>query len=122
MPLYVFEVLRPDGGIVTTDERDLPESSEAWGHLEVLAIQLQHQNQSDLLLRVKDVDGVIVILTGVAGAIASVERCRQLTCPIKDLLAGGAVRLGACAPCMSVPIDEVPRVDLSSLSVRLPLR
>ena len=112
MPLFSFEVLRPDGSNVVADERDLPSNAEIWGHLEVLAIQLRRHR--DLQLRVKDLDGSIVVLSGIDIAIATIERCRRTTCPIKELLASGA-RICACAPCMSIPVSEIPWLDLPDM-------
>ena len=84
MPLFSFEVLWPDGSNLVADKRDVPSNVEVWGHLEVLAIQLRRHR--DLQLRVKDADGSIVILSGIL-PIATIERCRRTTCPIKELLA-----------------------------------
>jgi hypothetical protein len=121
MPRFTFEVLGPDNLLLVADERDLPSSAEAWGHIEVLALQLRRHSQ--LRLRVKDQDGVAIILTGIAASIASIERCRNVECPIKDLLAGcGGGRPEACAPCMSIPVAEIPRLDLPWALRRLPIR
>ena len=121
MPRFTFEVLGLDDLVLVADERELSSGSEAWGHLEVLALQLRWHRQ--LRLRVKDTDGVVIIRTGIVASIASIERCRNVECPIKDLLAGrGGVRSGACAPCMSIPVAEIPRLELPAsrhpLSVR----
>jgi len=109
MPLFSFEVLRPDGSNLVSDKRVLPSNAEAWGYLEVLAVQLRRHR--DVQLCVKDSDGSIVILSGIATLIATIERCGRTTCPIKDLLASGA-RRRACAPCMSIPLSEIPWLDL----------
>ena len=111
MPLFTFEALLTDGANIVADTRDLPSSAEAWGPLEVLAIQLRQRKE--VLLRVKDKDGLNVILTRVANAIVSIERCRKTTCPIKDLLAvRGGEQLDACAPSKSIPVSEIPSPDL----------
>jgi len=111
MPLFTFEVVGPDDLTLVADERDLPSSAEAWGHLEVLALQLRRHSQ--LRLRVKDPEGVVIIRTGVAPPIASIERCRNVACPIKDLLAGrGGEGRETCAPCMSIAVAEIPWLDL----------
>jgi hypothetical protein len=114
MPLFTFQVLRPDGRVLADNRRDLPSSTELWGHLEVIAIQLRRHK--DLLLVVRDEDDDIVALTGITNVIVSLERCRQSTCPIKDLLAGRNERPGACAPCMSIAVREIPRLDLADAS------
>ena len=115
MPLFTFQVLRPGGHVLADNRRDLPSSAELWGHLEVIAIQLR--GHKDLLLVVRDEDDDIVALTGIANVIASLERCRQSTCPIKDLLAGRNERLGACAPCMSIAVREIPGLDVADASL-----
>lgn len=110
MPLLSFEVLRPDGSNLVASKRDLPSIADAWGHLEVLAIQLRHRR--DVQLCVRDSDGSIVILAGITVVIATIERCGRTGCPIKDLLASGA-RSCLCAPCMSIPVSEIPWLDLT---------
>src|SRR5260370_2471139 len=115
MPLFTFQVLRRGGHGLADNRRDLPSSAELWGHLEVIAIQLR--GHKDLLLVVRDEDDDIVALTGIANVIASLERCRQSTCPIKDLLAGRNERLGACAPCMSIAVREIPGLDVADASL-----
>jgi hypothetical protein len=121
MPLFTFEVLGPDGFLLVADKRDLPGSAEAWGHLEVLALQLRQHNE--VRLRVKDPEGTAIILTGIANPIASIERCRNIGCPIKDLLAGrGGERLAACAPCMSIAVAAIPWLDLPESLRRPPVR
>jgi hypothetical protein len=116
MPLFVFQLLWPGGRVLAEDRRELPSSAELWGHLEVIAIQLRRHK--DLLLVVRDEDDDIVALTGIANVIVSLERCRQATCPIKDLLAGRNERLSAGAPCMSVAVREIPGLDLPDASLR----
>jgi hypothetical protein len=60
----------------------------------------------------RDEGDEIVALTGIANVVVSLERCRQATCPIKDLLAGRDERLGLCAPCMSIAVRNIPGLDL----------
>jgi hypothetical protein len=110
MTLFTFQVLQPDGSILAGDQRDLPSSKELWGHLEVIAIQLRQRR--DLLLVVRDEDDGIVALSGVASVIDSLKRCVKANCPVKDLLADGGVEIGACAPCMSIEVLEIPRLKL----------
>jgi hypothetical protein len=105
VPHYSFEVVRADGSSLVAAKRDLPSHADAWGHLEVLAIQLRHRR--DVQLCVRDSDGSIVILSGIAIAIAAIERCGWTACPIKDLLASGAPTC-ACAPCMTIPVSKIP--------------
>jgi hypothetical protein len=116
MPLFTFQVLWPGGRVLADDRRELPSSAELWGHLEVIAIQLRRRR--DLLLVVWDEDDGIVAMTGIANVIVSLERCRQATCPIKDLLAGRNERLGAYAPCMSIAVREIPGLDLPDTLLR----
>ena len=119
MPLYSFEVVRADGSNLVAAKRDLPSNAEAWGYLEVLAIQFRRHR--DVQMCVRDSDGSIVILSRIAILIASIERCARTTCHVKDLLASGA-RRRVCAPCMSIPVSEIPWLDLpgSFQSVRRP--
>lgn len=116
MPLFTFQVLQPGGGVLADDRRDLPSSAELWGHLEVIAIQFRQHKE--LLLVVRDGDDGIVALTGIANVIVSLERCRRAICPIKDLLADRDVRLGACAPCMSISVRDIPRLGMPDVLLR----
>jgi hypothetical protein len=121
MPLFTFEVLGPDDLLLVADKRDLPSGGEAWGHLEVLALQLRHH--SEVRLRVKDPDGIAIILTGIANPIASIERCGNVACPIKDMLAGrDGGRPEACAPCISIALAEIHWLDLPESLRRPPVR
>jgi hypothetical protein len=120
MTLFKFQVLGRDGSIVARDQRDLPSSRELWGHLEVIAIQLQRHR--DLLLLVRDEKDGIVAMSGVAAVIDSLEQCRKAGCPIKGLLAGGGGETGACAPCMTIAALEIPRLDLANALFHTPTR
>jgi hypothetical protein len=111
MTQYTFQVLRPDGSVLVGDRRELPSSRELWGHLEVMAIQLRlHRN---LQLIVRDTDNGIVAMSGIASVIDSLKQCRKASCPIKDLLAGSVEEIGACAPCMTIPVLQIPRLDVA---------
>ena len=116
MTLFTFQVLRPDGSVLFSDRRELPSSRDLWGHLEVMAIQLRRHR--DLRLIVRDTDEGIVAMSGIASVIDSLKLCRKAGCPIKDLLSGSVEDVGASAPCMTIPVLEIPRLDLR-LSRRL---
>lgn len=110
MTLFTFQVLRPGGSVLAGDRRDLPSNQELWGHVEVIAIQLR--GHRDLVLRVSDGDGGIVASVSIASVIESLKQCRKVACPIKDLLASPDQEISACAPCMSIAVLDIPRLDL----------
>ena len=118
MTMFTFQVLRPDGSVLAGDRRDLPSNKEMWGHLEVIAIQLR--GRRDLVLRVSDEDGGIVASSGIASVVESLKRCRKVACPIKDLLASPDQEIGACAPCMSIAVLNIPRLDLPDAPFHAP--
>ena len=119
MTLFTFEVLRRDGSILAGDQRDLADSKDLWGHLEVIAIQLRRHR--DLLLLVRDKDHDIVALSGIASVIDSLERCPKAACPIKRLLEGSDEETGACAPCMSIAVLDIPRWELPDALFHAPM-
>jgi hypothetical protein len=110
MTLFTFQVVRPDGSVLLGDRRDLSSTKELWGHLEVMAIQLRRHRELQLIVR--DTEDGIVAMSGVASVIDSLKLCRQVSCPIKGLLAGSVEERGASAPCMTIAALEIPRLDL----------
>jgi hypothetical protein len=58
-----------------SDERTL------WRQVEALALRIQ--NTSCAFIRVKNSEGETVVRTGVDTAVASIEKCPCLACPLK---------------------------------------
>ena len=108
--LFTFQVLRPDGSVLLGDRRELPSIRELWGHLEIMAIQLRRHRELQLIVR--DTEDGIVAMSGVASVLDSLKLCRKAGCPIKDLLGGSVEEIGASAPCMTIAVLEIPRLDL----------
>jgi hypothetical protein len=52
-----------------------------WSRVEALA--LRTENRDNTFIRVKNSEGATVVRTGIATALASIEMCSCLTCPIK---------------------------------------
>jgi hypothetical protein len=116
MTLFTFQVVRPDGSVLLGDQRELPSIKELWGHLEVMAIQLRRHRELQLI--VKDLEEGIVAMSGVASVLDSLKLCRKAGCPMKDLLGVGVAEIGASAPCMTIAVLEIPRLDLRFSSGR----
>ena len=110
MTQFTFQVVRPDGSVLLGDRRELPSVKELWGHLEVMAIQLRRHRELQLIVR--DTEDGIVAMSGVASVIDFLKLCRHVGCPIKERLAGSVEEIGAIAPCMTVAVLEIPRLDL----------
>lgn len=84
MPQYTFELVRDFEAPVVVDIRSFPNSRAAWCHIEFLA--LRHRDEARARLQVKNSDGEIIILTGIATAVASAKRCSEAQCLVKRLL------------------------------------
>ena len=48
------------------------------------------------------------------------KRCRNVACPIKDLLASPDQEIGARATCMSIAVLDIPRLDLPAALFHAP--
>jgi hypothetical protein len=84
MPEFSFEIVRQ--GDVSTVAHVLRLSGERaiWRQVEVLALRIQYSDRT--FIRVKNSEGEIVVRAGVATAIASIENCPRLACPLKKEL------------------------------------
>jgi hypothetical protein len=81
MPLFSFEIAQGGKPPFVARTESLPDIRAAWCQVEALALTIGRRDGASI--RVKNADGGIVILTGVATALAMVEKCSRLDCPLK---------------------------------------
>lgn len=80
MPLFTFETDIADEPATIAVE-SLPDQKAAWCYVEFLATQLKLE--SGARIRVKNAEGEVIIDAGARTAIASIDWCRNLACPLK---------------------------------------
>lgn len=81
MPLFSFEIAQGGKPPFVARTESLPDIRAAWCQVEALALTIGHRDGASI--RVKNADGGIVILTGVATALAMIEKCNRPDCPLK---------------------------------------
>ncbi len=81
MPHFTFELSRNDEPPVVIYRQNLPDNRSAWCRVEFLACG--HKSDRDMCIRVRDREGVVIIRTGVATALASIEQCPRTRCPLR---------------------------------------
>ncbi|MGH6841609.1 MAG: hypothetical protein ACREDV_05880 [Methylocella sp.] len=98
MPVFTFEIVRHGEAPVIAGVLRLPDERLMWCRAEAWlsderaiwcraeALALRIENRDGALIRVKNSEGETVILTGVATALASIEKCSCVACPLKRKL------------------------------------
>ncbi|GLI95477.1 hypothetical protein LMG27198_44690 [Methylocystis echinoides] len=84
MPPIRFELLRSDGAPVVYFPASLPLYRRLWCQVEVMALYLQDGPLTRI--RVKGADEEMLLQTGVATALASIQACEFSACPLKSRL------------------------------------
>jgi hypothetical protein len=74
MTLFSFEVVRAGRPPLVVRTTDLDDPAAAWREVEIVALMMR--NYPGASIRVKNAEGGIVILAGLATALATAERCR----------------------------------------------
>jgi hypothetical protein len=101
MPVLTFEILCDNEEPIIADVLTLPDeppmccrveawlSNERaiWCRVEALALRLGKKGDS-AFIRVRDSEGATLVLAGVATALASIEKCSCVACPLKRELKG----------------------------------
>jgi hypothetical protein len=101
MPVLTFEILCNNEEPVIADVLTLPDEpamsrrAEAWlsneraiwCRAEALALRIGKKG-GNAFIRVRNSDGTTVVLAGVATALASIEKCSCVACPLKGELKG----------------------------------
>jgi hypothetical protein len=94
MPEFTFEIIRRDETPVV-NVLPLSGSLAIWCQVEALALLIEHSD--GVHIRVKNPKGETAIRTGVATALASIEKCSCAICPLKKEAAGRSSRGGQTA-------------------------
>jgi hypothetical protein len=81
MPLFSFEIAEVGKPPFVARTQSLPDIRAVWCKVEALALTIG--NRDGASIRVKNAEGGIVILTGVATALAMIEKCSRPDCPLK---------------------------------------
>lgn len=95
MPVFTFEIVRDGEAPVIADVLTLPDEPETscrveawlsneravWCRTEALALRIKNRNGA--FIRVKNSEGATVVWSGVATALASIETCSCVACPLK---------------------------------------
>jgi hypothetical protein len=84
MPLSTLEITRHGETPIVADILSLSNDKAVWCHVEVLALRIKDRDGA--FIRVKNPKGEIIIRTGIATALASIEKCRCVVCPLKNSL------------------------------------
>jgi hypothetical protein len=100
MSVFTFEIVWHDGAPVVADVLRLPDEPAIWCRAEAWlsderaiwcraeALALRIENGDSAFIRVKNSEGATVVRTGVTTALASIEKCSCVACPLKRELEG----------------------------------
>ena len=84
MPVFTFEIVRHGEAPVIADVLRLSDERAIWCHAEAAALRVQ--NRDSAFIQVKNSEGATVVRTGVTTALASIEKCSCMACPLKTEL------------------------------------
>ncbi|WP_374545220.1 hypothetical protein [Rhodoblastus sp.] len=102
MPQFSFEIAQVGKPPFVVQTQMLDDISAAWCQVEALAFAVRHCSGASI--RVKNADGGIIILTGVATALATLEKCGRPNCPLKHIKgAAGKAPLSRMLPVKLTP-------------------
>jgi hypothetical protein len=82
MSPFTFEIVRQGDRPVIAKVMTLSGDRAIWCQVEALALRVEDGDGASI--RVKNSKGEIVIRTGVATALASIEKCSCTSCPLKE--------------------------------------
>ena len=104
MPAFTFEIVRQGDAPIIAYVVKMSDERAVWCQVEALALAIK--DSSGAFIRVKNPKGETVIRTGVATALASIEKCSYTICPLKKELkrrvsirSRAAVEFGHFFPC-----------------------
>jgi hypothetical protein len=113
MPPIRFELLRSDGAPVVYFPASLPLYRRIWCQVEIMALYLQDGPLTRI--RVKGADEEMLLQTGVATALVSIQACEFSACSLKSRLTApiesrqGFKQLASdCFPCER---KSLPAID-----------
>jgi len=91
MSVFTFEIVRQGKAPVIAAVLRLSDERAIWCHAEALALRIQ--NPESAFIQVKNSEGEIVVRAGVTTALASIEKCSCVACPLKRELTRRVNRL-----------------------------
>jgi hypothetical protein len=104
MSAFTFEIIRQGETPFIADVMTLPDERAIWCQVEALALRINRGDGASI--RVKNRKGETVIRTGVATALASIEKCSCTACPLKKEVARRFSRGGHAT--IELPLDFIP--------------
>jgi hypothetical protein len=104
MAAFTFEIIRQGEAPVIADVLALTDERAVWCHVEALALRIK--NSDGTSIRVKNPQGETIVLTGVASALASIEKCSCKRCPLKQGLERRSSQGDHVA--IELPVDFIP--------------
>ncbi len=81
MEEFSFEVVRRGEASAVVHVLQLPDGRAIWRRVEALALGVD--GGASAFIRVRNSQGATVVRAGVATAIASIEKCSRIDCPLK---------------------------------------
>jgi hypothetical protein len=82
MTKFIFEIIPRNGKAVINEVVTLSDHRAIWCQVEAIALRIKYRDAA--LIQVKNARGEIVVRTGVAIALASIEKCPCTSCPLKE--------------------------------------
>ena len=105
MSAFTFEIIRRGEAPVIANVLTPPDERVIWCQVEALALRIRSCDGASI--RVKNAKGETVIRTGVATALASIEKCSCKSCRLKrGFEQSGSLSGGAAA--VVVGVDFIP--------------
>jgi len=95
MSVFTFEIVRHDEAPVIADVLRLPDERVMWCRAEAWlskeraiwcraeALALRIEKRDSAFIRVKNSEGETIVRAGVTTALASIEKCSCVACPLK---------------------------------------
>ncbi|WP_294531882.1 hypothetical protein [uncultured Rhodoblastus sp.] len=83
MPVFSFEIAQEGKPPFLAQDQSLADISAAWCQVEALAVMAKDSRGSSI--RVRNAEGHIIIFTGIATALATIEKCRRPDCPLGNV-------------------------------------
>ena len=83
MPVFSFEIAQEGKRPFLEQDQSLADIAAAWCQVEALAVMAKDFPGASI--QVRNAEGCILIFTGVATALATIEKCRRPDCPLGNV-------------------------------------
>jgi hypothetical protein len=83
MPVFSFEVAQEGKPPFIVQDQSLDDIAATWCQVEALAVTAKDLPGASI--RVRNAEGCTIIFTGVATALATIEKCRRPDCPLGNV-------------------------------------